>query len=214
MAIFHQLETIIKRGTHTCTMATAAYRGGSKLKLETYLENGVVKSYDFDFSTKKGILYSVVATPASLEKFKIDQQMLWQMVEDSTKEYDAVLAKEFTIALPEELTVEENISLINDYINTSILPRGLTADINFHREHANNPHFHVIFPINILDINDAGDLYVGSVNEKWTDENYLECFRVEIAQIINTHLEKSGFSTRISHISEHSPKYDSFRPWL
>lgn len=211
MAIFHQLETIIQRGTHTCSMATAAYRSGSKLSLQIQTSDEAVRHYDFDFSTKKGIVYSAIIIPTTLN---IDRQKLWQIVEDSEKEHDVILARELTIALPEELTVEQNIDLINDYVKTSIVPRGLIADINFHREHANNPHFHVMFPLRSFEVNDKGVFTVGSINIQWESSAILENLRSEIANTINIHLEKNGYSTRVSHKPEHIPKYEHFRPWL
>jgi hypothetical protein len=214
MAIFHQLETTIQRGTHTCSMATAAYRSGSKLTLQRRSSGDEIKNYDFDFSTKKGIIYSTIVMPAKLKNITIDRQRLWQVIEDGEKEFDAILARELTIALPEELSIEQNIDLINDYIQTSIIQRGLIADINFHREHANNPHFHVIYPLRSLELNDKGILSVGSINIQWENKAFFEDLRSEIASIINTHLEKNGFPTRISHKPNQNPKYEFFRPWL
>jgi len=57
---------------------------------------------------------------------------LWNAVEKIEKAKNSQLAREIEIALPVELTKEENINLVREYVNRHFVAAGMCADIAIH----------------------------------------------------------------------------------
>ena len=126
-------------------MAAAAYRHAAKMKNE--YEGG-----SHSYVNKGNVAHAEVAVPTDAPKWLTekladktpDQQAeaLWNAVEKFEKRKDAQLARETVIALPKELTREQNILLAREYV-TSLTDRGQVADWAFHDE-PDNPHVHIM----------------------------------------------------------------------
>jgi hypothetical protein len=214
MAVFYQVISEIKRGTFTCAVATAAYRSGSNLTLELFDKNqSKIVSYSFDYSKKTGIVFSAIIAPAHTPKCLFDRQILWQTVEDRETKYNSYLATEFTIALPEELTTEQNIELIKEFAQTSFVERGMIADVNFHNEHQNNPHLHIMCPTRVIGGKDRGGKLL-TKEKGWNTKATINAIKQEQAQIINKYLKKYGHESRISELPDNVARFDCLRPWL
>src|SRR5699024_1248506 len=54
------------------------------------------------------------------------------------------LAREFNVALPIELSLDEQVALTKEYCQTAFVDRGMVADVAIHLDDKNNPHFHVM----------------------------------------------------------------------
>ena len=48
------------------------------------------------------------------------------------------------------MSLEENISLVLEYVNKILLNVYQVVDINIHNEHPNNPHVHLMSPLIIF----------------------------------------------------------------
>src|SRR5690606_13249822 len=70
-------------------------------------------------------------------------EAFWNTVEAFEKRSDAQLAKEFIIALPVELSREQNIALVRQFVLEQVLARGQVADWVFHDD-PGNPHIHLM----------------------------------------------------------------------
>jgi Ti-type conjugative transfer relaxase TraA len=70
-------------------------------------------------------------------------EAFWNRVEDFEKRSDAQLAKDVTIALPIELSAEQNIELVRDFVARHITANGMVADWVFH-DAPGNPHIHLM----------------------------------------------------------------------
>jgi ATP-dependent exoDNAse (exonuclease V) alpha subunit len=214
MAVFFQLVSEIKRGTFTCTVATAAYRSGSKLVLNVLDAKTQIKvSHTFDYSQKKGIAFSKIMAPTDAPEWISDRQILWQAVEDHDEKYNAHLATEFTIALPEELTTEQNIELITEYVQTSFVDRGMIADVNYHNDHNNNPHLHIMCPTRPVHFKKSQPGFLDK-EKSWSSKRIRRLLRQEQAQIINKYLKKYGHSSYVSDKPDKIDRFDCLRPWL
>lgn len=216
MAVFYQLVSDITRGTFTCAMATAAYRSGSNLQLKVFeAQKKAQVTYSFDYSKKLGIAYSTIMAPPNAPDWVFDRQLLWQAIEDLESKFNAHLAREYTIALPEELTAEQNIKLVDDFVRTSFVSRGMVADINFHNDHQNNPHLHIMCPTRALGKTTNQNL-VAFLEKKrdWHTKTIINSIRQEQALVINKHLAQHGYDSRISHISDKVARFNCLRPWL
>ena len=77
------------------------------------------------------------------------------------------------MALPIELSLEQNISLIEDYVQTQFVSDGMCADVCIHDTDGHNPHAHILLTIRPLKED-------GTWQAK-TEKEYL-CFRDGIEQ--------------------------------
>ena len=218
MAVFHHLFSTINRGSHTCPMATAAYRSGSKLILKLQIPKQETRDkfqeVIFDYSAKKGIGFSQVITASNVPDWLKNRESLWQFVEDNYPK-EKILACESTFALPEELSLEENTSLVLEYIEQTLLKIYQIVDVNIHNENSNNPHVHLMSPLIIFskaDVSDSSEVnilkYEDIVKSKMQliEDNYIE--------VVNKYLALKGSKSYISNKSDKVVDYNQLRPWL
>lgn len=69
---------------------------------------------------------------------------MWNAVEKIEKSKKAQLAKEIELALPVELTREQGISLVREYVKQHLVAAGMCADIAVHDTGGGNPHAHIL----------------------------------------------------------------------
>ena len=151
MALFHFHVTQVKRSAGQSVVAAAAYRAGEKLYSEYYGENN-------DYTRKGGVICSDILLPAHAPPQYADRQTLWNAVEHAERGKKAQLAYSFDIALQNELTLDENIALVQQFLSEQFVSRGMIVDYAIHQpdNHGggiSNPHFHVLCPIRPLDEN-------------------------------------------------------------
>lgn len=68
-----------------------------------------------------------------------DRSVLQNAVEETEKTKDSRLAREFVVALPTELSKEENISLLTGYVQENFVNDGMCADFCIHDTDGHNP---------------------------------------------------------------------------
>jgi len=210
MAIFHQLFSIITRGTHTCTIATAAYRSGTHLKIKD--KKGIV--HHFDYTMKSGIAYKKIAGPhETTPEWVFDRQKFWEYIENQDHSSNLNMAVEFTLSLPEELSIEQQIAMCEDFIQNSFSKRGIITDSCIHNDHLNNPHLHILLPVKNLDGSDC-KVDIDGKKVSVQDSFFVHKIREEQAFFINQYLQKNGFSNFVSHLPQDEPRYSEMRPWL
>lgn len=94
-------------------------------------------------------------------------------MEEAEKTKVSRLAREIIVALPVELSLEQNIQLIEDYVQTQFVSAGMCTDVCIHDTDGHNPHAHILLTIRPLKEN-------GTWQPK-TEKEYL-CFRDGIEQ--------------------------------
>ena len=65
-------------------------------------------------------------------------------MEKIEKAKNSQLAREIELALPKELSMEQNISLVRKYVKSNFVDKGMCADICIHDKNDGNPHAHVM----------------------------------------------------------------------
>ena len=128
MAIYHFSVSHIGRAKGYMAVAAAAYRSGEKLEDDYY---GRVH----DYTRKKGILHTEISLPEGAPERYKDRKILWNAVEFCEKHPRADLAYSFDMALPKELTVEENTELMREFVETCLTSRGMICDWAIHLPH-------------------------------------------------------------------------------
>lgn len=137
MAIFHMNISVISRGKGRSAVGASAYRAGEKITNEY---DGITH----DYTNKKGIEYTEVILPENAPKAFKDRKILWNEVEKIEKSSKAQLSREVEIALPKELSLEENINLLKEYVLENFVKSGMCADIAVHDKKDGNPHAHIM----------------------------------------------------------------------
>ena len=144
IAIYHCSIKIVSRGKGKSAVAAAAYRSGEKLTNEW---DGLTH----DYTKKGGVVHSEILLPAHAPPAFSDRSTLWNSVELSEKSNNAQLAREAEIALPVELSREEQTRLVREYCSSQFVSKGMIADFNLHDTGGGNPHAHILLTMRPLD---------------------------------------------------------------
>ena len=218
MAIYHCTCKIISRGKGRSAVGSAAYRSGEKL----------INEYDgmeHDYRKKSGVVYSEIMLCENAPKEYQDRSTLWNEVEKIEKGSKARLAREYEVALPVEMTREEQINLVRNFVKDNFVDKGMCADFAIHDKEDGNQHAHIMLttrPIEkdgswgtkqkkeyILDKN-GNKQYdkkkktykckTVKVND-WDSVEFLERNRESWAKKVNAELEKKNLPQRVDHRS-------------
>lgn len=107
--------------------------------------------YTHDYTRKSGVIYSEIFLPANVPQEYQNREILWNEVQKVEKKSDAQLAREIEVALPVELSREEQITLLQKYIAENFTSAGMCADMAIHEKHVDgktvlhqNPHAHIL----------------------------------------------------------------------
>lgn len=218
MAIYHCTCKIISRGQGRSAVGAAAYRSGEKLYNEY---DGI----EHDYTKKGGVVYSEIMLCENAPKEYQDRQTLWNAVEQIEKSSKAQLAREYEVALPVELSREEQIKLVRDFAKENFVDNGMCVDFSIHDKEDGNPHAHIMLttrPIEqdnswgvkqkkeyILDKNGQKQYDKKKQTYKcktvkttnWDSKEFLQRSRESWAEKINQELEKKSLPQRIDHRS-------------
>ena len=217
---FHFSISMISRGKSKSAVASAAYISCEKLTNEW---DGVTH----DYHNKKGLLHAEIFLPENVPKEFQDRSFLWNSVELNEKASNAQLARNFIIALPKELSVEENKNLITDFIQENFVSKGMIVDLAIHDESdEGNKNIHAHIMTTLRPINEKGQWQLKSKKEyildkngekiklksgnyktrkveltDWNDKGNAEKWRENFAALCNQYLEKNNLEKRVDHRS-------------
>lgn len=139
MAIDFSLCGIIKSSSGKSAVASAAYQAGTKLHSDRL-------DKDFSYKHKEEVIYSEIALPENAPPEYKDRETFWNAVEAANKQPNAQYARQIMIALPKELSDEQNIALAKYYIKKNFTDQGIAVDWSFHKKDG-NPHIHIMMPL-------------------------------------------------------------------
>ncbi|NTB87959.1 Ti-type conjugative transfer relaxase TraA [Agrobacterium tumefaciens] len=158
MAVPHFSVSIVARGSGRSAVLSAAYRHCAKMDYER-------EARTIDYTRKQGLLHEEFVIPADapewLQSMVADRSVsgaseaFWNKVEEFEKRSDAQLAKDVTIALPIELSAEQNIELVRDFVARHITAQGMIADWVYH-DAPGNPHIHLMTTLRPLTVDGFG----------------------------------------------------------
>ena len=161
MAIFHMSFSNISAGKGRSAIASAAYRSGKKL-----FDQKEGRSY---FYARSVMPESFILTPKNAPEWASDREQLWNEVERKDCRANSRYAKEFNVALPVELSEDEQKELLTKYVQENFVDEGMVADVAIHRDHPDNPHAHVM--LTNRPFNPDGTWGLKSKRENILDEN-------------------------------------------
>ena len=190
MAIYSLNAEIVSRGKGDSAVGAAAYQSRSRM---VDARTGEVH----DYSRNAGeLLFEGSYAPKHAPDRARDRASLWSHVEEFERRKDAQLARRFIIALPHELTTEQNRYVLQDWVRENFTRKGLIADAAIHAPGAEgdnrNFHAHVLVVMRKLDGQElaAKKERAATVTDR---KDELEALRESWAKIGNRHLERHGF---------------------
>lgn len=143
MAIYHLEAKMVSRGAGRSAVAASAYLSCSRM-LNEY--DGV----QHDYTRKQGLAWQAVFLPPMAPPEWQDREKLWNAVEEAEKTKASRLAREFVAALPIELSRQQQIELLQDFIREQFVDEGMCADVAIHDTDGHNPHAHILLTVRPL----------------------------------------------------------------
>jgi ATP-dependent exoDNAse (exonuclease V) alpha subunit len=202
MAIYHCNKSEVRRSKGQNAVAASSYISRSKLQFfTTDRKTGEKRTVTYNFSSKKGLVHSVILAPEGSPSWVYDRQELWNRAESSETRENAETARKLTIALPKELTQQQNTELTEHFASECLVSHGMIADINIHYDNPNNPHAHIQMTTRKLLRLENGEVIFGEKGRDWGRRNFLYYYRENVAYFINQYLEKYGHLAKVSHLS-------------
>ena len=144
MAIYHLEAKVVSRGAGRSAVAASAYLSCSRL----------YNDYDgiqHDYTRKQGLVWQQIFLPEYAPQEWQDREKLWNAVEEVETAKDSRLAREFVVALPIELSREQQIELLQEFIREQFVSDGMCADAAIHDTDGHNPHAHILLTVRPLD---------------------------------------------------------------
>ncbi len=199
-------------------MAAAAYRSGEKL---TNTWDGLTH----DYTKKGGVIHSEILLPSHAPPEYVDRSTLWNAVEMVEKNCNAQLAREINVALPVELSREQQIELVREYCQSNFVSAGMCVDFAIHDTATGNPHAHIMLTMRPIEpdgtwddkqrkvyrLDENGQKIYDPVRRQyhcdsipttdWNEHTKAEEWRASWASLTNHYLEQNGIQVRVDHRS-------------
>ena len=200
MAIFHLAHSFVRRSNGSSSVAKAAYNAAEKL------EDQQGSSLHSDYTRKGGVLFDEICLPAGTPSWAERRGELWRRLETredrSTRPQQAILAHSFNIALPHELTLEQNIFLARDFVREQFTHKGYAADWAIHspdpRGDSRNIHLHILVPLRKIE----GESFGNKARYSKTQlRQQVTTWRKAWATLSNRHLKRYSHKASIDERS-------------
>ena len=207
MAIYHCSTKTVNRSSGRTAVASSAYRAGEKLEDE---RTGLTH----DFTRKDGVAHSEIISNLDIE---IDRGELWNLAEKTENRKDARTAREWVIALPDELDADQRKDLAKDFARSLVDRYGVIADIAIHEPSKGgsdkNHHAHIMLTTrkaeldtdNKLTLTTKTDIELSNAKRKslnmGTTQDEIKQIRETWANLANHALERAGIQDKIDHRS-------------
>lgn len=200
---------IIGRGGRRSAVGMAAYGSGKTLRVRSALAAAAYRAGEtlrdhqqqqvYDYTDRDDVRHETILAPAHVPDWATDREALWNAVEARETRKDAQLARSIIIALPRELTLEQNTELLRDYVEAVFVSRGMIADLAIHDKEASdgktNPHAHLL--LTLREIEESGE-WAKTKNREWNDQRLVEQWRASWEETQNAYLEAAEVEERVS----------------
>ena len=191
MAIYHFDASVISRSKGRSATAASAYRAAERV-----VDRRTGEMHDY--TRKHGVEHTEILAPAHAPDWARDRSALWNAVEQIERRKDAQVSREVRVALPSELSVEQNRDLVRGFVQEQFVARGMVADIALHapgREgDQRNHHAHIM-----LTTREIGPEGFGAKNRDWNAKELLVDWRSSWAEHVNRTLERCSVYERVDH---------------
>jgi len=193
MAIYHLSVKTISRSSGRSATAAAAYRAGVAITDERTGEH-------HDYRRKSGVERTVLLLPNNSPQWAMDRAALWNAAETAEKRKNSTVAREFEIALPSELNVDQRIRLACSFAHALVKRHGCAADVAIHAPNKEgderNYHAHILLTTRRLGANGFTEK-----TRELDDQKSGEVLRWReyFSELQNTYLISAGIEEQVSH---------------
>lgn len=173
-------------------IAAAAYRSG-----EPIYDQAEQKTYDY--TRKEDVMHKEIMLPEDAPAWAktLTREQLWNKVEAAENRKDAQLARDMIGSLARELTLEQQIAMVREFVRTNLTSRGMIADIAIHDKEAGDggrqPHVHILVTLREL----RSDGFDRRKNREWNNQNLVQVWRDSWEKLTNEALEAAGNPKRL-----------------
>jgi hypothetical protein len=193
MAIFHMEVKVVGRGKGRSAVEAAAYRSGEKLFDERY---GLKRC----LGDPGRVVFTKIHHPNLTALGKRPREALWNSVEAHERRKDAQLAREIEIALPVELTLIQQVRLLDGWCRRELLTHRIAIDYCIHDkkqpDKPANPHCHILCTLRQWE--DGG---WGPKQRELNSRSRIARLRKSWADHVNRALVEAGIEASIDHRS-------------
>ena len=203
MAIYHLSAQIISRKSGRSSTAAAAYRAGERIVDEL---TGEIH----DYTRKGGVSHTEIVMPSGSD-WAPTRSELWNAVEAKNKRADSQVAREFLVALPDELNESQRRELAMAFARELADRYQIAVDVAIHAPgkegDQRNHHAHILTSTNKVQGHGFGnkarqlDFIAHNMAGKVGQANEIDLVRERWEQLANRALEMAGQAARIDRRS-------------
>lgn len=196
MASYHFAVQVVKRSQGRSVVAMAAYRAGERL-------HDSRRNQVEDYSKRRGVAHREILVPEGSPEWLADREALWNAVERAEKRIDAQLAREINLALPHELTHDQRVELVRDFVLEQFVARGMVADLAIHQpvvekgDNRLNHHAHILLTLRQA----MAQGFRQVKTREWNADSLLVTWRAAWAEHQNRALLRNGHEALVDHRS-------------
>jgi len=213
MAIYHCTTKPISRSSGRSATASSAYRASEKI---TDLRTGEIH----DYTKKKGVEYTEIISNLDIS---LSRSQVWNTAEITETRKNSRVAREFIVALPNELNSEQRKDLAKEFAQYLVDKYSVVADLAVHAPSKEgderNHHAHIMITTRKvsringeLTLQDKADLELSNTQRKdlglCVTQDEIKEIRASWANMANRSLELSGSNERIDHRSNEDQNID------
>jgi hypothetical protein len=195
---FHAGIKAMQRSAGKSAVAAAAYRTGARLEDSYY---GTVR----DFSRKSDVVEAFTVAPDGAPAWAGDTGALWNAVEVKENRKNSVLAYEWEVALPNEVTPGERAAIAREFAGWLVDEYGVAVTVGIHeggnRGNGLNDHMHVMMTTREIGPEGWGAKVREFSSKPGMKNPEVDRVRGYIAGLINEALEDAGSDERVDHRS-------------
>lgn len=201
MAIFHLSAKAVQRSKGRSAVAASAYRAGVCLTDE---RTGEVH----DYARRSGVVFSEVVT---LDGQSIDREILWNAAESAERRKDGTTAREYEVALPDELDEAQRVALARQFARVIATRQGCAVDLCVHvpgKGDQRNHHAHLLCTTRRVEFGKMGPKCAVELSDSKRKElglpgrrADLEDLRYTWEKLVNAELSKAGHREQVDHRS-------------
>ena len=191
-------------------VGAAAYRAGQKLEVATSTQaiDSIRRGRNIhDYTMKRGVIHSRIMAPKRVlansangrmrksqdNDWFMDREKLWNAVEAAETRKDSQLARELNLFLPHVTTHEQNVKMVEDFIEKNFTSKGMIADYSIHAPNDHNDdrniHVHIMLTTRRVD----GAKFHSKKETEWNDRNNVRNWRYNWAEVVNKRINPMGY---------------------
>jgi ATP-dependent exoDNAse (exonuclease V) alpha subunit len=174
-------------------------KGADVAKLMAYRAGATIVSHRTGrrhaYSRKREVAYSAIALPDGASPEWNDRRKLANAIEAVECRRDAQLVREIEVALPRDLSFDQQVSLLHHFVQRVFVAEGMVASFDIHSK-PGNPHCHIL-----LSLRAVTPVGFGVKVRAWNEHSLAETWREKWAISCNAALRLAGSTSRVDHRS-------------